>query len=675
MASQMKRSVCPYDCPDTCGLLIQVENGRAVRVSGDPEHPFTRGTLCPKMVHYERTVHSPLRLTYPMARTGPKGSGTFRRITWEEAIDQITTRWGDIIAAHGAEAILPYSYAGTMGIVHRHAGHPFFYKLGASRLERTICSPAKEYGWKAVMGNTLVLHPDEAQGSDLIVLWGINAVATNIHFLHSVRQAKQRGAKVWLIDTYETPTAKVADEVFLTMPGSDGALALGIMHVLARDGLVDEAFLAAHVEGYDELRHRVLPDYPPSVVSGFTGLAETTIETMARQYAAAAAPFIRLGGGLSRYGNGAMTVRLITCLPALVGAWAKRGGGLMGNIATGSALDTAAVTREDFLARPTRIINMNQLGAALTTRSEPPIMSLYVYHSNPVGITPDQNAVLAGLERDDLFTVVHERFLTDTARHADILLPATSSLEHSDIYRSYGHYCIQRAYPVIEPIGESKANWDVFALLASAQGWQEPFFAQSADDLIDQWLDKPSPWLAAADISRLRSGEAVELPLPDGYKTDFRTPSGKISIMNRSEDQPLPSYGAPRGDEGPLWLMSAPTPIMLNSSFNERADLVGAGAGNQMTLQMNQADAAARNLADGQRVVAFNSRGEVVFILAVTSKVPAGVVVAEGVWWIGHAPGSRSVNALTSQRLTDRAGGSTFYDTKVDVRPEGSAAC
>ncbi|MDR3562862.1 MAG: molybdopterin-dependent oxidoreductase [Negativicutes bacterium] len=667
MSVEVKRSACPYDCPDTCGLLVTVENGVAVKVAGDPAHLFTRGSLCTKMAHYERTVHSPQRLTRPLIRNGPKGSGAFRPATWDEAIDHITGKWRDLTATYGAEAILPFSYAGTMGVVQRNAGHAFFHRMGASRLIRTICSSAKEYGWKTVMGNTQSLHPDEVKQSDLVILWGINAVATNIHFLHGVREAKKRGATVWLIDTYETPTAQVADKVFLTRPGSDGALALGIMHVLARDGLIDQAFLAASVQGFAELKADILPDYSPEVVSRITGLPAETITAMAHAYGAAKAPFIRLGSGLSRYGNGAMAVRTIACLPALVGAWTKPGGGLLANIATGSCLDSAQVTREDLLATPTRQININQLGDALTQPLDPPIKSLYVYHCNPAAVVPDQNKVLAGLSREDLFTVVHERFMTDTACYADVILPATTSLEHSDIFRAYGHYGVQRVFPVIPPVGEAKANWEVFCLLAQAMGFDEPVFRKNSEDMVEGLLAAPSDWLAQTNLDQFKAGQPVELPLPAGYQTKFKTPSGKIEIYNPAENPPLPCYFEPHGDDAPFWLVSSPYLSLLNSSFNERDDLLD----NQtMALQMNPGDAAAKGLTDGARVVAFNSRGEVTYVLQVTPKAPAGVVVAEGVWWLKRAPGSRTVNALTSQRLTDKAEGSTFYDTKVDVRAE-----
>ena len=662
---EILRSVCPYDCPDACGLLVHVENGNAVKVQGDPSHTFTRGTLCQKMAHYEKTVHSPRRLTTPLKRTGVKGSGQFAPISWEEAIDCIAGKWQEIIDQYGAEAILPYSYAGTMGLVQRNAGHPFFYSLGASRLERTICAPAKGHGWSAIMGQTMGPRPQEMQKSDLIVLWGLHAMATNVHILHDIKIARQHGAKVWLIDTYETPTAAIADKVIVVRPGTDGALALGMMQVIAKENLVDKAFIAEYVQGYEELAGAVLPAYSPEAVSALTGISAADIEAMARQYASAKAPFIRLGSGLSRYANGAMTVRTITCLPAIIGAWGKSGGGLLSSISSDSTFDTKKVTREDFLIKPTRVINMNQLGEALNELTAPPVMSLYVYHSNPAIIAPDQNRVLQGLSRDDLFTVVHERFLTDTAKYADIVLPATTSLEHSDIYRSYGHYGIQRAYQAIKPVGESKSNWEVFGLLAEAMDIKEPFFRQSANELIDSILEQPSSWLAAAGLDALHAGSPVELPVPGDYKMRFMTPSGKIEIMNPHESSALPRYTKPHGDKAAFWLINSPDGRLLNSSFNERDNLE---ANSKMILQMNPEDAAACGLQDGQQVTAYNERGAVSFILSITARVPAGVVVTEGVWWLEHCLDGRSVNALTSQRLTDNAKGSTFYDVKVNVK-------
>lgn len=673
MAIKIRRSVCPYDCPDACGLLVEVENGRAIKVHGDPEHPFTRGTLCPKMSRYQDTVHSPFRLTKPLLRTGEKGLGQFQPITWDEALDRIAARWSAIIKQFGAEAILPYSYAGTMGLIQRNAGHPFFYRLGASRLERTICSPAKEAGWKAVMGETPAPHPDEVAESDLVILWGINAVATNIHFLHGVKMARKKGASVWLIDTYKNLTSSVVDQTYLVRPGSDAALALGLMHLLVRDDFIDHEFLASHVQGFEELKEKVIPDFTPDKVNRLTGLPEETIESMAKAYGRAKKPFIRLGSGLSRYANGAMTIRTIVCLPALVGAYGKRGAGCFTSTSTGNAFAIKEILREDFITRPTRIINMNQLGKALNEEKDPPVQSLYVYSSNPAAVAPDQNRVLKGLSREDLFTIVHERFLTDTARYADIVLPATSSLEQSDLYRSYGTYCIQRAKPVIPPVGESKSNWEVFSLLAGKLGFSDPFFHQTADDLIDHLLSIPTPMREGIDLKSFSIGKAVELPLPADARTRFQTPSGKIEILNPKEPHPLPTYLSPYGGGEPFSLMTAPSFYALNSSFRERPDLRRKEG--KMFLKMNPSDAERKGLKEGDPVIAFNSLGEVSFILHMTDEVPCGVVVAEGIWWMEHSPGSRTVNALTSQRLTDRGNGSTFYDNTVDVKPVFPKAC
>jgi anaerobic selenocysteine-containing dehydrogenase len=439
------------------------------------------------------------------------------------------------------------------------------------------------------------------------------------------------------------------------------------MHILARDGKTDQAFIDSQVLGFDELQREVLPDFTPLETSRLTGLTVETIELMAKGYGAARAPFIRLGSALSRYGNGAMTVRCISCLPALVGAYGKEGGGCFPDTSTGGAFAMELLLREDLNSPPSRTVNMNRLGHALNELADPPVMGLYVYHSNPAAVTPDQNAVLKGLAREELFTVVHERFLTDTARYADLVLPATSSLEHSDIYRSYGTYCIQRAKAAVEPIGESKSNWEVFSLLAAALGFQEEIFSLSADQMIDKLLAVLSPMRQGIDGAALAEGRAVELNVERG---GYDTPSGKIEILNQSLESPLPRYLPTHEEHGtlPFRLMTAPNPFALNASFYEQEELRKRQGG--MRLQMNPADAASRGFSDGERVVAWNDLGEVTFLLSVTAKVPKGVVVAEGVWWLAFAPGSRSVNALTSQRLTDLGGGSTFYDNRVDVRRE-----
>ena len=670
MSNEWKKSVCPYDCPDACGLLLKVEDEKVTAVKGDPAHPYTRGLLCPKMAHYERSIHSPQRLKQPLVRTGKKGAGEFREASWQEAIGIIGQRWRKIIAEYGGEAILPVSYAGTMGLVQRNAGHALFHKLGASRLERTLCSSAKGYGWEAVMGGTLQAEPDEAAESDFILIWGAHTLATNIHFLHPVRQAKSKGAKVWVIETHITETARlIADRTVLVRPGTDGALALGIMHELQRLGLLDGDFLDRWVSGFDRLAAEVLPRYSPAKVAAITGVPATVVTELGEAYGKAAAPFIRQGSGLYRYGNGAMTARLISCLPALVGAYAKPGGGTLGDLSTSSVFNTSVITREDFIDKPTRIVSINRLGEALTDGvTEPPIMGLYVYHSNPASVYPDQNSILRGLSREDLFTVVHERFMTDTALYADIVLPATTSVEHDDAYRSYGHYGLQRVKSCIPPIAAAKSNWETFCLLAGEMGFDEPIFRQSAAELLDQLFEKPGSWLAQVDWQKLQAGEPVTLPLPENYKMQFRTASGRIEIVNPRETPELPDWFPPYGGSGEFYLMTAPSLYSLNSSFNESTELVAKKG--PMSLTMNPLDAERLSLMDGQRVLAYNELGEVTFVLKIADSVPGGVVVADGVSWLRDAPGRRTINALTSQRLTDRGKGSTFYDTKVDVRAE-----
>ncbi|MBW4056275.1 MAG: molybdopterin oxidoreductase family protein [Proteobacteria bacterium] len=662
------RSVCPFDCPDACGLLVTVKNGHAISVSGDPDHPVTRGLLCPKMGHYEQTVHSPRRLTTPLQRVGKKGAGEFEPITWERAIKLICSRWQGICSTYGAEAILPYSYAGTMGLVQRNAGHAFFYKLGASRLERTICSPAKDAGWKMLMGDTPAMEPAEIEQSDLVIMWGINAAATSIHALRDAQAARQSGARLWAIDTYRTPTCDAVDEAFLVRPGSDGALALGMIHVIEREGLLDRRFVAANVLGFDKLAAEILPDCSPAQMSEVCGLPVSVIERLAREYARAQAPFIRLGSGLTRYGNGAMTVRTISCLPAVVGAWAKPGGGIFVGTSTGGAFPLQTVTREDFIANNPRLVSMNQLGNALTELDDPAVMALYVYHSNPATIAPDQNAVIRGLEREELFTVVHERFLTDTARYADIVLPATSSLEHPDLYRCYGGYHAQRCGAAIPPVGEAKSNWEVFCLLAAGMEWDDPFFRLSAEELIELLLVEENQWRSKAVTERLRQGEPVMLTPPTDPKKEWLTPSGKIEVLNVRDKEPLPRLLPTHAERDgyPLRLQPAVTPFALNSSFYEQDNL--RSKQKCMELMMNRGDVETRNLVDGQVVIVSNDRGEVRFTLRISERIPPGTVVTEGVWWREFIPGDRGVNALTSQRLTDGGRGSTLYDVTVEVR-------
>jgi anaerobic selenocysteine-containing dehydrogenase len=619
------------------------------------------------MTGYDRSVHSPDRLTQPMLRTGPKGAGAFRPATWDEAIAVITERWKAIIASDGPEAILPYSYAGSMGMVQRNAGMALFHRMGASQLARTICTPAQDAGWEAVMGATPGPSPEGARDSDLVVLWGINAVATNLHFVQRAKEARRRGGRILLIETYETDSAAIADEVVVVRPGSDGALALAILHVLARDGLADEAFLAREAVGWPALRAHVLADYAPAAVSARVGLAPEAIERLARMLAAARAPFLRIGGGISRYGNGAMTIRSIVALAAVLGVYDRPGGGCLHSTASSHAFDLAPVMRADLLPRPTRTVNMNELGRALAELRDPPVRAMYVWCSNPAAVAPDQNAVLRGLGRDDLFLVVHERFLTDTARFADVVLPATTSLEHPDLYRGYGHYTIQRVRAAIPPLAEARSNWDVARALAAAMGYDEPIFWITADEAIDLVIASiRDGWLRDADRAALADGRPVEIAPPPGPR--WLTPSGKIELHNPRQAEPLPRYLPSHADDGalPLRLVTAPALHTLNSTFQERPELRSRAGG--MILQLGPSEAAARGLVDGQRVIAANELGEASFTLRVRDGVPPGVAVAAGVFWLAHAASERNVNALTSQRLTDQGAGSTFYDNRIDVR-------
>lgn len=659
-------STCPYDCPDACGLLAEVEDGRVVAVRGNPDHPYSRGTLCPKMVHYERTVNHRERLLHPQIRTGPKGAGAFRRASWDEALALVADRLRAVAAAHGPQAILPYSYAGTMGVVQKNAGHALFHALGASRLARTICSPAKNAGLEAILGDTPGPDPEEARRASLIVLWGTNAVATNLHYLSVVKEARRAGAEVWLVDTHQTATSAVVDRTVVVRPGSDGALALGLCHLLAREGLAAERFLAEEAQGWEALQAQVLPDHDPARTAARTGVPEGTLLELARALGTARAPYLRLGEGLSRYGNGAMNVRAIACLAAVAGCFAKPDAGFLGDTASGKAFDLSPLQRPDLEPGPTRLVNMNRLGHALTELDAPRVMALFVYSTNPAAVAPDQNAVLRGLSREDLFTVVHERFLTDTARYADVLLPATTSLEHADLYRSYGQYFIQRARPAVAPPGECRSNWELFRALAGALGLAGEPWRWSADEVIDRLLDAPSPWRAGLDRAALDAGVPQRLVRPPGPR--WGTPSGKVEILNPRHPEPLPRWLPSHAEAGalPLRLQTTPALYALNSTFMDRDDL--AGKRGPMRVQLSPADAAARGLAEGDRAVAWNELGEVLLRVAVDPGVPEGLALVAGVHWARDTEGGRNVNALTSQRLTDEAGGSTFYDNRIDVR-------
>lgn len=672
------KSVCPYDCPDACGLILTVDDNKVIKVRGNREHAFTRGTLCPKMAHYERVIHSSKRLTTPLRRIGKKGIGPdqFTSISWDEALERIVENFNHTINTYGSESILRYSYAGTMGTVNSPAADYFFRCIGATSQDRGICSPAKQAAFKSVYGDTVAIKPQEAQHSDLIILWSLNATATDVHILHDVNVAKRNGASVWIIDTHKTYTYDQGTHHVYVKPSSDGALALGMMHIIHRDGLEDTAFIQAYVQGYDELVRDVLPKFTPEYVSSICGVSVEIIEELAHAYAKAKAPFIRLGSGVSRYGNGAMSCRCINALPAVVGAWQHLGGGLLSSSSSSQYFDKSFMQQPNTPTPPKRMMPMILLGDLLTnpkallehgledTSGGVPVHSLYVFSSNPAITAPNQNLVRQGLMRDDLFTVVHERFFTDTCAYADIILPATSSAESDDIFNSYGHYTIAASYQAIPPVGEARSNWQVISELAQRMGLDDPFFAMTERELIEHMVRNSSK-LSQDEQDAILRGDLVEVALPDNYKMNFKTPSGKIEILNHREQIPLITYTEPYGDDEPFWLIIGNDIRILDSSFCE----LEFDDSELMKLRMHPDDATLYNINNSDVVEIYNNRGAVRIKVYLDTTVQRGTLVTLGVWWQSQSSDDRvGINAVTASRPTDEAWGSTFYDVQVNIR-------
>ncbi len=660
------KSVCPYDCPDACGLIVSVDNNKVISVRGDRAHAFTRGTLCPKMAHYEKVIHSPLRLKSPMKRVGKKGIGEdqYTRISWDEALDAIVNNFKETIDTYGSESILRYSYAGTMGVIQSPAADYFFRCVGATDQDRGICSPAKQAGFRSVYGDTLAIKPQEAQHSDLIVLWGINATATDVHILHDVNIAKKKGARVWIIDTHKTYTFSQAHEHIYVKPGSDGALALGMLHIIHRDGLADKDFIKKHVQGYDELVKEVLLDFTPGKAAEICGVSVERMTEFAHAYAKSKAPFIRLGSGLSRYGNGAMTCRAINALPAVVGAWQYLGGGLLSSASGSKFIGKDMMQQAHVHAPAKRLMPMIKLGEMLTNPERVGVHSLYVFSSNPAITAPNQNVVRKGLMRNDLFTIVHERFFTDTCKYADIILPATTSVEHDDIYNSYGHYTIGTGYKLIDPVGESRSNWQVIAELAKRMGLEDAFFNLSERELIEQIVHTSSR-ISKRDQELILNGEPVEMTVPENYKMDFKTPSGKIELYNPQDVEPLIRYMPPYGDNAPFWLINGNDIRILDSSFCE----LDFNDPELMKLRIHPEDAKMYNINDGAEVEIYNDRGSVKIKAYYDDEVQRGTLVTLGVWWQSQSSDPHvAINALTAARPTDQGWGSTFYDVQVHIR-------
>ena len=668
-------SVCSLDCPDMCSLHVHKEGGRITKVAGNPEHPVTQGAICNKVRHMTARLYDPNRLTQPLKRVGVKGEGAFVAITWEEAIAEIATRWQELIVEHGAESILPCSFYGNMGTLSAEGmDRRFFHALGTSQLDRTICSVAGGVGYAYTMGGAYGINPEDTAYSKLIIVWGCNAVSTNMHQVMFAEKARKNGAKIVVIDVHKNQTGRWADWFIPVLPGTDAALALGMMHVLFAENLVDETFMRAYTVGHEELREHVKA-YDPETVSAITGVPVDDIIKLARLYGETTPSFIRIGNGPQHHDNGGMFVRTVACLPALTGQWQHTGGGAIKSNSDYHAFNSRAVERPDLLREKTRVVNMNQLGEALTELN-PPVRSLFVYNSNPVVVAPDNNRVRQGLMRDDLFTVVHDLFLTETARYADIVLPATSSYENLDLYSSYWHHSIALQQPVIPPYGESKSNADVFRLLAKALGLTEPALYESDEEIICQALDHPAnPYLAGITYEQLLEQTVVPLsitdrPLPPGR---VPTPSGKIELlserMERDGHPALPTYiPIAEPDTYPLLFVPAPNHNFLNSTFSNNEK--HAKLEKMPRLYINEADAAARGIADGDKVRAYNDRGECVLTAAVGDTVLPGAVVTQGLWAEAEDE-PRLVNALTPDRLADMGGGAVFFSTRVEVEKIG----
>jgi len=700
-------AACPHDCPDACGVLITVEDGRATRIQGDPAHPVTRGFLCAKVAKYLDRVYSPDRVLYPMKRVRPKGSSTggapsamsaeraFERISWDEALDLIASRLRGIASEFGSESILPYSYGGTLGALNGGSmDRRFFHRLGASQLARNICSAAGEAGLKSVIGIKMGTEPEQFARSRYIIAWASNIHANNVHLWPFISDARRNGARLVVIDPYRTRTAACADWYLPINPGTDGALALGMMHVIINESLYDADYVARYTVGFGELREKV-QEYPPERVAKWTGIAAADIVRLAREYATIRPAAIRLNYGVQRSEGGGMATRAITMLPCITGSWKEVGGGLQLSTSGAFGLNKEALERTDLmltksgLGRPSRTINMVELGQALNTLQDPPVKALFVYNSNPAAVCPNHNDVIRGLLRPDLFTVVHEQFFTDTVDYADIVLPATTFFEHKDLQGAYGHYYLQMSDPAIAPLGECRSNVELFRALAERMGFDDDCFGESVDQMIDAALNSQNPRLQGIGRDRLQreghvklnfgkqfsdSGSQVPafLPFAEG---NFGTSSGKAELysedLKRQGSDPVVAFVPPdesrHGSKArtfPLELLARKGDNFLNTSFGNLA--VIQNMEEVGLLEMSAADARARGIVDGDVVRAFNHRGDIQLRARVDGAVQEGVVAAK-LHWAKLSSGNRNINVLTSEKLTDLGNSATFYSVLVEV--------
>ncbi|MGW6663792.1 MULTISPECIES: molybdopterin oxidoreductase family protein [Peribacillus] len=663
-------SVCSLDCPDQCGLLLHKKDGKIIKVQGDPDHPVTKGNICNKVRNMTARLYDPNRLKQPLKRIGPKGEGKFAPISWEEAIDTITSKWKDLIDMHGPESILPYSFYGNMGNLSAEGmDRRFFHRLGASMLERSICNAAGSVGYSYTMGGSFGTDPEETIHTKLFIMWGINAVSTNMHQVTLAQQARKNGAKVVVIDVHKNQTGKWADWFIPILPGTDSALALGLMHILYAENLVDQAFLEEYTVGAAELREHVR-QYDPATVSAITGVPIDDLYELARMYGTTSPSFVRIGNGLQHHDNGGMAVRTIACLPALTGQWMAEGGGAIKGNSGYLAFNTNALRRPDLLQnKATRTINMNQIGQALLEK-ENPIRSMFVYGSNPALVAPNANKVQEGLMREDLFTVVHDLFLTETAMFADIVLPATSSYETEDFYNSYWHNYVQIQKPVVEKYGESKSNVELFKLLAVGMGFEEQAFRDSEEDMIRQALDFPdNPHLEGITYDSLSRNQFLKAKMRPMFPGKLPTPSGKIELyserMKRDGYEPLPTYTPIIKDSDlPFLFIPAPNHNFLNSTFSNNAKHISMEK--EPKLHMNAADAKTMGIVPGDIVKIWNDRGECLLTAAPGENVLPGVLVSQGLWQ--NTPETKQhINSLTPDRLADMGKGAVFFSGRVDL--------
>ncbi|MBL8217895.1 MAG: molybdopterin-dependent oxidoreductase [Bryobacterales bacterium] len=673
---EIKHSVCALDCPDACSVLVTVEDGKGKKLRGNPEHPVTRGFLCAKVTQYLEREYHPERLLYPMKRVGAKGEGRFARVSWDEALDTIAANLRRVADTYGPESVLPFSYAGTMGILN-NAGmdRRFFHRLGASRLDRTICSTAGMVGMTEAYGVRYSMETEQFRNAKLIVAWGANIHGTNVHLWPFVQEAVRKGARLIAIDPVKTRTAALAHQHLTIQPGTDMALALGLMHVIFGEGLEDKEYLSQHARNVEELK-QLAAQYPPERVEALTGIARQDVVALAREYATTRPAAIRLNYGVNRSERGGRATQAVAYLPVITGAWKDVGGGLQLSTSQGfqvnrAGLEMAELQRKSALGREARLLNMSELGRLLNETDDPRVHAMVVYNSNPGAIAPDQNAVNRGLRREDLFVAVLEQFQTDTADYADIMLPVTTFLEHTDLYGAYGHYYLQLARPALAAPGETKSNVEIFRLLAERMGFDDACFQDSEDDMIRTLLESEHPFVKGITLEQLEREHFVRLKLGDVF-LPFRdggyfTADGKCEFKAETlrYEPPVESR---RGDAGlrakyPLEMVSSKNDNSMNSTFGHR----DATDAETELLWMHTADAGPRGIVDGDLVRVFNDRGSVMLKASVNGSVVEGAVRAPSVRWPKRSPNGAGINVLASPRLTDIGGGATFYSCLVQV--------